>query len=112
MQSQGTAVPHAAVTAMQAATAADSPHRDTGLDLTVGTVMGATLQVIISHFLYLSLPLFFSPCSLDLVTSVWSLEAIRNNTRKSLAKWMLVNRNEVSLYNCADFLLRNYVSTT
>ncbi|CAG5029573.1 unnamed protein product [Parnassius apollo] len=45
VQSQGTAVPAAAVAALSAATAPDYPHRQTGYALTVGSVMAASLQV-------------------------------------------------------------------
>ncbi|XP_068620275.1 protein PRRC1-like [Battus philenor] len=45
LQSQGTPVPAAAVAALDAATPADHPHKQTGFAVTVGSIMGASLQV-------------------------------------------------------------------
>ncbi|KAJ8718003.1 hypothetical protein PYW07_005933 [Mythimna separata] len=45
LQSQGTPVPAAAVAAAQAATPSDYVHKQTGYSVTIGSIMGASLQV-------------------------------------------------------------------
>ena len=45
LQSQGTPVPAAAVAAASAATPQDYVHAQTGYSVTIGSIMGASLQV-------------------------------------------------------------------